>query len=150
MMKNSIYPLAKEFKRKYPATIAFRIRAHSKLAQKFIGSDEKIKYVFVAQKNFKSWDFINTNVVVLTNKRLLVATKRLIFGYFYRAITPDMFNDLTLKSGILWGKVVIDTIKEVVVLSNIDKAALAEIEQNVSSVMMEEKKKYVRESRKED
>lgn len=149
-MKNSVYTLAKEFKRKYPATIAFRIRAHSKLAQKFIGSDEEVKYVFVAQKNFKSYEFINTNVIVLTNKRLLVATKRLIFGYFYRAITPDMFNDLTLKSGILWGKVVIDTVKEVVVLSNIDKAALAEIEQNVSSVMMEEKKKYGRESRKED
>ena len=149
-MKNSVYTLAKEFKRKYPATIAFRIRAHSKLAQKFIGSDEEVKYVFVAQKNFKSYEFINTNVIVLTNKRLLVATKRLIFGYFYRAITPDMFNDLTLKSGILWGKVVIDTVKEVVVLSNIDKAALAEIEQNVSSVMMEEKKKYGRESRQED
>ena len=149
-MQNSVYTLAKEFKRKYPATIAFRIRAHSKLAQKFIGSDEEVKYVFVAQKNFKSYEFINTNVIVLTNKRLLVATKRLIFGYFYRAITPDMFNDLTLKSGILWGKVVIDTVKEVVVLSNIDKAALAEIEQNVSSVMMEEKKKYGRESRKED
>jgi len=143
---NSVYTLAKEFKIKYPATIAFRIKAHSKVAQKFIGSDEEVKYVFVAQKNFKSYEFINTNVVVLTNKRLLVATKRLVFGYFYKAITPDMFNDLTLRSGLLWGKVVIDTIKEKVILSNIDKAALAEIEQNVSSVMMEEKKKYLRES----
>jgi len=149
-MNNSVYTLAKEFKRRYPATVAFRLRAHSKLAQKFIGSDEEIKYVFVAQKNFKSYEFINTNVIVLTNKRLLVATKRLLFGYFYRAITPDMFNDLTLKSGILWGKIVIDTIKEVVVLSNIDKAALSEIEQNISSVMMEEKKKYGRESKKEE
>ena len=149
-MNNSVYTLAKEFKRKYPATVAFRIRAHSKLAQKFVGSDEEVKYVFVAQKNFKSYEFINTNVIVLTNKRLIVATKRLVFGYFYRAITPDMFNDLTLKSGLLWGKVVIDTVKEVVVLSNIDKAALAEIEQNISSVMMEEKKKYGRESRKEE
>ena len=141
-MNNSVYTLAKEFKRKYPATVAFRIRAHAKLAQKFIGSDEEVKYVFVAQKNFKSYEFINTNVIVLTNKRLLVATKRLLFGYFYKAITPDLFNDITLRSGILWGKVVIDTVKEKVILSNIDKAALAEIEQNVSSVMIEEKKKY--------
>ena len=149
-MDNSVYTLAKEFKRKYPATVAFRIRAHSKLAQKFVGSDEEVKYVFVAQKNFKSYEFINTNVIVLTNKRLLVATKRLLFGYFYRAITPDMFNDLTLRSGLLWGKVVIDTVKEKVILSNIDKAALAEIEQNVSSVMMEEKKKNGKERRKEE
>lgn len=147
---NSVYEKAKEFKRRYPATVAFRIRAHSKLAQKFIGSDEQIKYVFVAQKNFKSYEFINTNVIVLTNKRLLVATKRLVFGYFYKAITPDLFNDLTLKGGILWGKVVIDTVKEKVILSNIDKAALAEIEQNISDVMMREKKKYMRRESKKD
>ena len=45
----------------------------------------------------------------------MVATKRLVFGYFLRVITPDMFNDLTIKQGILWGKVIIDTIKEEVV-----------------------------------
>jgi len=146
----TVYEKAKEFKRKYPATVAFRIKAHSKLAQKFVGNDEEIKYVFVAQKNFKSYEFINTNVIVLTNKRLLVATKRLLFGYFYKAITPDLFNDITLRSGLLWGKVVIDTVKEIVILSNIDKAALSEIEQNVSNVMMEEKKKYVRESTKSE
>ena len=145
-----IYDKAKEFKRLYPATVAFRIRAHAKVAEKFIGSDEEVKYVFVAQKNYKSYEFVNTNVIVLTNKRLLVATKRLLFGYFYRAITPDMFNDLTLRSGLLWGKIVIDTVKEKVILSNIDKAALSEIEQNISSVMMEEKRKYVRESRNND
>lgn len=146
----TVYEKAKEFKRKYPATVAFRIKAHSKLVQKFVGNDEEIKYVFVAQKNFKSYEFINTNVIVLTNKRLLVATKRLLFGYFYKAITPDLFNDITLRSGLLWGKVVIDTVKEIVILSNIDKAALSEIEQNVSNVMMEEKKKYVRESTKSE
>ncbi len=145
-----IYQKAKEFKRLYPATVAFRIRAHAKTAEKFLGSDEEVKYVFVAQKNFKSYDFINTNIIVLTNKRLIVVTKRLLFGYFYKAITPDMFNDLTIRSGILWGKVIIDTIKEKVILSNIDKAALSEIEKNVSSVMMKEKQKYVRESIKSE
>ena len=48
-----VYDKAKEFKRKYPATIAFRIKSHSKVAEKFVGSDEEVKYVFVAQKNFK-------------------------------------------------------------------------------------------------
>lgn len=146
---DDIYKLAKEFKRKYPSTIAFRIKAHAKLIKKFIGSDEEVKYVFLAQKNFKSYEIVNTNIIVLTNKRLLVATKRFLFGYFYRSITPDMFNDLTLRSGILWGKITIDTIKELVILSNIDKHALTEIEQKVSEVMMEEKKKYLRESIRE-
>ncbi len=142
-----IYKKAKEFKRKYPLTISFRLRAHSKAAAKFIGTDEEIKYVFVAQKNYSSHEFANTNIVVLTNKRILVITKRLVFGYFYKSITIDMFNDLTIKEGIIWGKVLIDTVKEVVILSNIDKRALPEIEQSVSNVMLEQKAAIFAESR---
>ena len=142
-MNNEIYRRVKEFKRKYPMTIAFRLRAHAKTVSKFIGSDEEIRYVFVAQKNYQSYEIINTNIIVLTDKRLVVATKRLLFGYFYRVITPDMFNDLTIKTNIIWGKVIIDTIKEKIILSNIDPNALPEIEENVSNVMMEEKKKYI-------
>ena len=141
-MKNSIYTKVKEFKRKYPFTIAFRLKAHAKVAAQFVGSDEKIIYVFAAQKNFQSYEIINTNIVILTNKRLIVATKRLIFGYFFKMITPEMFNDLTIKDGIIWGKVIIDTVKEQVILSNIDHRALAEIENNITKVMLEEKKKY--------
>ena len=141
-MKNSIYTRVKEFKRKYPFTIAFRLKAHAKVAAQFVGSDEKIIYVFAAQKNFQSYEIINTNIVILTNKRLIVATKRLIFGYFFKMITPEMFNDLTIKEGIIWGKVIIDTVKEQVILSNIDHRALAEIENNITKVMLEEKKKY--------
>ena len=139
---NSVYEEAKKFKRKYPFTIAFRLKAHAKVAAQFVGSDEKIIYVFAAQKNFQSYEIINTNIVILTNKRLIVATKRLIFGYFFKMITPEMFNDLTIKDGIIWGKVIIDTVKEQVILSNIDHRALAEIENNITKVMLEEKKKY--------
>lgn len=142
MQNNSIYTRVKEFKRKYPFTIAFRLKAHAKVAAQFVGSDEKIIYVFAAQKNFQSYEIINTNIVILTNKRLIVATKRLIFGYFFKMITPEMFNDLTIKEGIIWGKVIIDTVKEQVILSNIDHRALAEIENNITKVMLEEKKKY--------
>lgn len=142
-MNKEIYRRVKEFKRKYPMTIAFRLRAHAKIVSKFIGSDEEIKYVFVAQKNYQSYEIINTNIIVLTDKRLVVATKRLVFGYFLKVITPDMFNDLTIKTNIIWGKVIIDTIKEKIILSNIDPNALPEIEENVSNVMMEEKKKYI-------
>lgn len=142
MQKNSIYTKVKEFKRKYPFTIAFRLKAHAKVAAQFVGSDEKIIYVFAAQKNFQSYEIINTNIVILTDKRLIVATKRLIFGYFFKMITPEMFNDLTIKDGIIWGKVIIDTVKEQVILSNIDHRALAEIENNITKVMLEEKKKY--------
>ena len=53
-----------------------------------------------------------------------------------------MFNDLTVHSGLIWGKVYIDTIKETVVLSNISKNALDEIETNVSEIMLQHKKEF--------
>ena len=147
MKDNIIYNKVKEFKRKYPLTVAFRLKAHAKVASKFVGSDEEIKYVFVAQKNHHSLDFVNTNIIVLTDKRIIVATKRLIFGYFFRMITPDMFNDLTIKNGIIWGKVIIDTINEKVVLSNIDSNALAEIDDNITMNMLNQKKEMKKESK---
>ena len=53
-----------------------------------------------------------------------------------------MFNDLTLKMGLLWGKVIIDTVKETVSLTFISKAALREIETVLSKYMMQEKRQY--------
>ena len=97
-----VYRLAKEFKRKYPLTIAWRLRSHSKVIAKHLNPDEKILYVFMGQKNHSSFDFVNTNLIVLTSKRLMIATKRLLFGYFFIAVTPDMFNDLTVIDGIIW------------------------------------------------
>ena len=58
-----------------------------------------------------------------------------------------MFNDLTIKDGIVWGKVIIDSIKEQVILSNIDPRALSEIDDNITMTMIEEKKEYGRETK---
>ena len=57
-----------------------------------------------------------------------------------------MFNDLTVIDGIIWGKIKIDTIKEEVLLSNIDPKALPEIETKVSDYMIREKRKYAQRS----
>ena len=97
---------------KYPLTIAWRIKAHSKIIDKHLNEGEEILYAFVGQKNDRSVDIFNTYAVVLTNKRIMVATKRVVFGYFLKSITPDMYNDLTIGKGIIWGRVVIDTIKD--------------------------------------
>ena len=138
-----VYELAREFKRKYPSTVAWRIKAHSKVIEKHLNPGEEVLYVFLGQKNKSSFDFTNTNVIALTNKRLLFATKRVMFGYFFTSVTPDMFNDLTVKQGMLWGRIVIDTVKEEIRLSNIDKNALPEVETHITEYMMEEKKKYI-------
>ena len=135
------YQMARNFKRKYPLTVAWRIKQHCKIIDKHINPDEKVLYVFLGQKNASSLDFVNTYVFALTNKRLIYATKRLVFGYFFYAITPDMFNDLTVKQGLIWGKIIIDSVNEEVLLSNISKNALDEIETKITQYMVEEKKK---------
>lgn len=138
----SCYELVKEFKRKYPMTIAFRLKRHCEVIEKHLNPKEEIIYAFVAQKNASVLEIFYTNVIVLTNKRILVATKRILWGYFLVTITPDMFNDLTVRKGLIFGNVIIDTIKEKVVLSNIDSNALPEIETIITEYMMTEKKKY--------
>ena len=136
------YKMVCEFKEKYPLTIAFRLKEHCNIIEKHLNPGEEILYAFPAQKNASVLEIFYTNVVALTNKRILVATKRLFFGYFLVTITPDMFNDLTVRKGIIFGNAVIDTIKEKVVLSNIDPKALPEIETIITEYMMTEKKKY--------
>ena len=138
----TVYDSAKQFRKKYPLTVAWRLRKHCKVAQKHLNPEEEVLYTFQAQRSSSSLDIISTYVIVLTNKRIMLAHKKLLFGYLFAAITPDMFNDLEVKMGIIWGKVVIDTVKEVVTLSNLDRRSLDDIETNISEYMMREKQKY--------
>ena len=137
-----VYEKAKEFKKKYPLTVAWRLKSHSKIIDLHLNPGEEVKYVFACQKNDNPIDIITTYVIALTNKRILLGQKRLLFGYFFTAITPDMCNDLQVKMGIIWGKVIVDTVKETVVLSNIERDALDEIETNITEYMIKEKQKY--------
>lgn len=136
------YEQVKKFMKRHPGTIAFRLKEHCNILDKHLNPDETIKYVFAGQKNNSSISTPNTFVIALTDKRLLFARKRLMFGYFFYAVTPDMFNDLKVNSGIIWGKIIIDTVKELAIISNISKDALSEIETSITQHMTEEKKKY--------
>ncbi len=137
-----VYKLVIGFMNRFKGTIAFRLKAHSMVLQKHLNDDEKVLYVFAGQKNNNSIAMPNTFIVALTDKRLLFARKRLLFGYFLYSITPDMFNDLKVNSGLIWGKIKIDTVKEYSVISNVSKAALSDIETNITEYMLQEKKKY--------
>ena len=53
-----------------------------------------------------------------------------------------MFNDLKVRTGIVWTKIYIDTAKEFIKLSKIQKSASDEIETSITEYMMREKKKY--------
>lgn len=139
---NKTYEKLTEFKAKYPSTVTWRLKSHSKVIEKHLNPGETVNFVFAAQKGFSSFDIFSTFVVVLTNKRIILAQKRVLWGYTYLSITPDMFNDLTVFAGLIWGKVYIDTVKETIILSNISKDALDDIETHITEYMMVEKQKY--------
>ncbi len=138
---SQVYEKLLEFK-KIGGTVGWRLKKHADVVERHLNDGEKVLYAFYAQRNDSITDIISTCAVALTNKRIIIGQKRLLFGYHFISITPDMFNDLTVHTGIIWGKVYIDTIKEVVKLSNISKKAVTEIETKITEYMMKEKKKY--------
>lgn len=137
-MNNKVYKLANRFLRKYFGTIAFRIKQHSKVVSDHINEDEKLLYAFCGQKGHSHKEIFSTCVVALTDKRIIIATKRVFFGYFLTTITPELFNDLKIQSGILFGRVIIDTAKEEIYISNLAKSSLYEIETAISTYMTKE------------
>ena len=133
---------AMEFKKKYPLTIAWRLKKNCAVVDEHIGSDEKVLYVFVGQKNKKVFDWVTTCVVAITNRRILIGRKRVLFGYAIDSVMPYMFNDLNVRTNILWGTICIDTVDEDIFISNIDKAAMKEVSDNVSKNMFELKQLF--------
>ncbi len=138
----STYELVKDFKNRYKVTICWRVKKHCALIDKNLNPNERVLYAFAAQNNGTHDSIFDTAVLALTSERLIIAQDRIVVGYKVSTITPDLYNDLQVNAGIIWGTVTIDTIKETVIFSNISKRALSEIQKNITSFMIEAKKKY--------
>ena len=149
-MDNDVYRRVLKFKKKYPMTIGWRLRQNSSVVEKHLNPGEKVLYAFIAQKNDNPFNIFGSAVVALTNRRILIGRKRVVIGYFLNAITPDLFNDLKVAGGLIWGKVYIDTVKEFVTLSNISNNALTEIETEITAYMMKEKKNYYKKDKEKN
>ena len=134
--KNKVYNLAKRFKRKYSMTIAWNLKKHSKVVESVIDDDEKVLYAFCGQKDDSHQVIFDTCVVAITNKRIIVGQKRIIWGYQITSITPKLFNDLKIYNDLFFGKIEIDTVKEHLFISNLDKNCLDEIETNINNLMI--------------
>lgn len=139
-----VFEMARNFRHRYPITIAWRLRRNSSVIEKHLNPGERIKYLFVGQKNNKFYDIFSTGIIVITNERIMIGRKKVTPGYYFDSIMPYMYNDLNIRAGIIWGTVKIDTIKEEIIITNIDKKALPEVETNISKNMMLLKKKYGR------
>ena len=145
-MDNDVYIRVKQFKKMYPLTIAHRIKKHSEVVQIHLNPDERLLYAFPAQWNESSLITINTCVVAITNKRLVIGQKRVLWGYFFTTVTPDMYNDLQVNKNMLWSSIAIDTVKENIFLTNIDPKGAVEVETQITDFMMKEKRKYGKKS----
>ena len=138
----SVYAEALDFRSRYPLTIAWRLKKNADVIQMHLNEDEEVVYVFCGQHTKKPFDFFSSCVIAITTKRILIGRKRVLFGYCLDSVMPYMFNDLNIRGGVFWGKVCIDTAKEVVVISKVDVNAMDEIETAISQNMMKLKKEY--------
>ena len=143
-MSKTTFELVQEYKKRNKGGITWnRLHKHSAIIDKYKHADEEVIYAFAGQKSEKKLsEFFYTCVVALTDRRLLVAQKRVVFGYRLLSITPDLYNDLTVYSGLIWGKIIIDTVKEKVYITNLAKKSLKEIQVSISEYMMKAKQKY--------
>ncbi len=135
----SVYEMLVEWKKNFRGGISWRLFQNAKVVDDHVNPDETVNYVFAGQKNESPFDFFQTAVVAVTDKRILIGQKRVLFGYVLSSVTPDLYNDMQVYQGLVFGKIVIDTVKEKVVISNLPKNALVEIETIISSFMMEAK-----------
>lgn len=138
----STYDIVKDFKRRYPQTVCWRVKKHCALIDQNLNNQERVLYAFAAQNDLTHGSIFNTAVLALTNERIIIAQDRILVGYKVSTITPDQYNDMQINAGIIWGTVTIDTLKETIFFSNISKKALPEIQIQISSFMIEAKKKY--------
>lgn len=144
--KGKVYRMVSKFKRKYPWTIAIRLKKHAAVVENFLDADEVVYYTFCGQRNDTNTLLFDSCVVALTNKRIIIGEKRALFGYYMLNISTKLFNDLTINSGIIFGRIEIDTVKENIFISNIDKRALDEIETMIHKVVLENKKNDTKET----
>ena len=73
----SVYKKVLKFKKKYPNTIAWRLKENSEIVQKHLNPGEELIYAFAAQKNDNPFNIFGTSVVALTSKRILIGRKRM-------------------------------------------------------------------------
>ena len=144
---SNVYLKVKEWKNRFPKTVVFRLAKHAKIVEQHLHSDEEIKYVFCGQKNYNSYMINKSCVVAVTNERLLIGQKRLLWGYFFTTITPDQYNDFKVIRNMIWSDIMIDSLDQEIYLSNIDPDGAIDIQKNVTKIMMEEKKKYAKKDR---
>lgn len=145
---NNTYNKLKLFLSKFPGSVTwFRTKQHCKIIDKHLNPNEEVKFVIAGQLDNNNFSFFNTGVLAITNERILIAQNRLTVGYKLSSVTPDLYNDLKVETGLIWGTLIIDTVREEIFISNLSKSSLPEIETEITLFMQESKKAYMKEDK---
>jgi len=85
---------------------------HFSIIEKSLSADEEALMCFMGLHNFVSPTKHNNNYAyAITKKRIIMAQKQLL-GEALQSVFLDNVNDITFSSGMLFGTITIDTIKE--------------------------------------
>lgn len=140
-MNESCYEKLKAFKHKFPKCVTwFRLKKHCGIVDKHLNPGEHVDFILAGQLDNETLSFFNTGVIAITNQRIIVAQNRLLIGYKFSSITPDLYNDMQVDCGLFWGTLCVDTVKEKIYVSNLDKDSLPEIETSITMFMADAKR----------
>lgn len=87
---------------------------HFSVIAEHLAEDEKVLMTFIGLHNYQSATKHDSNYAyAVTNKRIVMAQKNMIAGEKIQTVYLDNINDITFQSGLAFGIMTIDTIKEV-------------------------------------
>lgn len=113
---------------------------HFRVIADNLDENEKVLMTFIGLKNYESaTKHDNYFAFAITNKRFIMAQKNIISGETIQTVYLDNINDITFKSGIMFGVLTIDTIKEVFSVG-LDKSCAKAIHDKAITIIRDIKK----------
>ena len=85
---------------------------HFSLIEQALSQDEDVLMCFIGLHNYISATKHDSNFAyAITNKRIIMAQQKVI-GQNFQSVSIENVNDVTLQTGMIFGTITIDTIKE--------------------------------------
>ena len=114
-------------------------KKHFKIIESSLHDDEKVIMTFMGMHNYISTTrHDNYYAYAITTKRIMMAQKKMV-GENFKSVLLTYLNDISFNSGVMFGTLTIDTIKEKFNVG-IDKKQAKNISEKVSSFIFDMKK----------
>ncbi len=113
---------------------------HFEVIASNLGPDEDVLFVFIGLHNYVSPTKHDNNFAyAITNKRIMMGQKKVI-GQNFQSVSLDQVNDISFTSGLAFGVITIDTLKERFNVA-LDKAQAQNINNQIHDLLLKLKSK---------